>query len=123
MELELLPSAQRISISQNLGPGSTGCRLDAAALAQAASEVRQAIHSGPSLAIFNKFGVAEAEGRGMHDEIAAAVMAAVPVLIPVGERFLPQWSDFTGGEFTALPCTTDAILSWWDAFSRPPSHE
>ena len=115
MELELLPSARRISISQNLGNGAKGCRLDSVALAEVASVVRQAIDSGPSLVIFNKFGVQEAEGKGLHHEIAAAVTNRIPVLIAVGERFLPQWSEFTGGEFTPLPCTADAAVSWWDA--------
>lgn len=118
MELELLPSARRIPISQNLGSGASGCRLDTTALAEAASMVRQAIAGKPSLVIFNKFGAQEAEGGGLHGEIAAAVSAGVPVLIPVPERFLAQWSEFTGAEFTALSCDTDAALAWWDSVSR-----
>lgn len=124
MELELLPSARRMPISQNLGSGAQGCRLDAAALAEAASLMRQAIDNAPALAIFNKFGVQEAEGKGLHEEIAAAITAGIPVLIAVAERFLPQWSAFTGDEFTTLPCTADAILSWWDAIAEAgPSHQ
>jgi hypothetical protein len=123
MELEFLSSDRRMSIAQNMGSGAGSCRLDARALAEAASVIRQAIDSAPSLAIFNKFGTQEAEGKGLHDEITAAVTAGVPVLIPVGERFLPQWSAFTGGEFAALPCTAHAALSWWDAISEDgPSH-
>lgn len=118
MELELLPSARRIAISQELGSGASGCRLDTAALAEAASMVRQAISGAPSLVIFNKFGTQEAEGGGLHGEIAAAVTAGLPVLIPVAQRFLPQWTEFTGGEFTALSCEPDAALSWWDSISN-----
>ncbi len=118
MELELLPSGRRISISQNLGSGAMGCRLDAAALAEAASIVRKAIDNGPDLAIFNKYGAQEAEGKGLHDEIALAITAGIPVVIPVPERFLPQWSTFTAGEFATLACSTPAVLSWWDALVK-----
>lgn len=117
MELELLPSALRLSISQNLGSGAIGCRLDATALAEAASIIRRAIDSAPSLMIFNKFGTQEAAGEGLSDEIAEAVMAGVPVLIAVGERFLAQWSAFTGGEWTQLDCSAEAALAWWNAVS------
>ena len=117
MELELLPSRRRISISQDLGSGAGGCRLDTSALAEAGSLVRQAIHDGAGIAVFNKFGAQEAGGYGLHAEITAAVMADVPVLIPVGERFMAEWTEFTGGEFIALPCTTEAVLGWWDALS------
>ncbi|HJV88391.1 MAG TPA: DUF2478 domain-containing protein [Noviherbaspirillum sp.] len=118
MELELLPSGCRMAISQNLGSGSLGCRLDASALAEAASIVRKAIDNGPELVVFNKYGAQEAEGKGMHDEVALAITVGIPVVIPVPERFLPQWSAFTGGEFTALPCTAQAVLSWWEALVK-----
>ncbi|HJV79476.1 DUF2478 domain-containing protein [Noviherbaspirillum sp.] len=121
MELELLPSSTRMSISQNLGGGSKACRLDAAAMAEASSIVRKAIDKGPSLVVFNKYGAQEVEGKGLHDEIALAISAGIPVLIPVPERFLPQWSAFTAGEFTALPCSAEAVLSWWDALSADTS--
>lgn len=117
MILELLPSGMRMSISQQLGSGSAGCRLETGALAEAALRMRQALDSGPQLAVFNKFGAQEAAGAGLRDEIAAAVLAGIPVLVPVRERFLPEWSDFTGGEFTRLDCHTPAALAWWDAVS------
>ncbi len=117
MELELLPSRRRMSISQDLGSGATGCRLDTSALAEAGSVIRQAIHGGAAIAVFNKFGAQEAGGKGLHEEIAAAVISDVPVLIPVGERFMAEWTEFTGGDFVALACTTEAVLGWWDALS------
>ncbi|RZI39956.1 DUF2478 domain-containing protein [Herbaspirillum sp. HC18] len=114
MMLELLPSGARMSISQVLGNGVTGCRLDSAALADAASRIRQAVDADPQLAVFNKFGAQEVEGAGLRDEIAAAVTGGIPVLVPVSDRFLEQWSAFAGGEFTQLDCSVEAALAWWD---------
>lgn len=115
MELEILPSGRRISISQSLGSGATGCRLDSGALAEAASIVRRSIASSPDLMVFNKFGTQEAAGSGMCDEMAEAVMAGIPVVTAVNESLLEQWTAFTGGEFTVLPCTSASVLDWWTA--------
>jgi hypothetical protein len=118
MELELLPSGLRLPMSQDLGPGSNACRLDPAAMAEAGTRVRQTIDSGtPALAIFNKFGAQEVAGEGLRDEMVAAVMAGVPLLTAVAERFAGEWDEFTGGEATRLPCTVDDALAWWAALS------
>lgn len=113
MELEILPSGTRVPISQSLGSGSTGCRLDSTALAEAASMVRRSLAGSPELVIFNKFGAQEASGSGLSDEMAEAAMAGVPVLTAVSETLLPQWNAFTGDEFTRLPCTVEAAVEWW----------
>lgn len=118
MELELLPSGTRISISQSLGSGATGCRLDSGALAEAASIVRRSIASAPDLMVFNKFGTQEAAGGGMCDEMAEAVMAGIPIVTAVNENLLEQWKTFTGGEFFVLPCTSDSVLDWWNALTE-----
>lgn len=117
MELELMPSGRRMSISQDLGAESAGCKLDTTALAEAGSLIRRAIDGSPMLAVFNKFGTQEAAGDGLRDEMAAALMAGIPVLTAVGERFLPQWLEFTGGDSVQLACTADAALHWWAAVS------
>ena len=61
---------------------------------------------------------------GAHDAIAAmsglfvvaeTVVAGVPLLTAVGERFLAEWKEFTGGEGVLLEPTLDAILAWWAA--------
>lgn len=117
MTLELLHSGLRVPISQSLGSGASGCRLDSLALAETASVVQQAIAASPSLAIFNKFGAQEAAGNGLRDEMAAAATAGVPVLTAVRESLLEQWSAFTGGEYARLACSTEAALAWWDALT------
>lgn len=114
MTLELLPSGLRMPISQDLGSGASGCRLDSVALAETASLVRQAIDAAPALAVFNKFGAQEAAGGGLRNEMATAATAGVPVLTAVRENLLPQWSAFTGGDSVQLACSADAALGWWD---------
>lgn len=117
MELELLPSGRRLPISQNLGSGASGCRLDTVALAEAASIMRRAIDASPQLVVFNKFGAQEAAGRGLRDEMTAAAVGGLPVLTAVSAALLNEWSDFTGGGAVQLPCSVDAALAWWDALA------
>lgn len=115
MVLEILPSGVRMPISQNLGRGASGCRLDAAALAEAASMVRRALGTSPALVVFNKFGAQEASGNGLSDEMAEAALSGLPMLTAVNEKLLPQWSAFTGGAFSRLPCSVEAALAWWQS--------
>jgi hypothetical protein len=118
MELELLPSGERLPMSQDLGPGSNACRLDPAAMAEAGAQVRKAIEAGqPELAIFNKFGTQEVAGEGLRDEMVATVMAGIPLLTAVAERFGDDWAAFTGGETSLIPCTVEDALAWWSALN------
>ena len=114
MEFEMLPSGTRMALSQDLGPGSNACRLDPAAMAEASALVQQAIDAGAQLAIFNKFGAQEVAGEGLRDEMAAAVMAGIPLLTAVAERFTDDWTAFTGGASALLPCTVEDALRWWE---------
>jgi hypothetical protein len=47
--------------------------------------------------------------------MAETVVAGVPLLTAVGERFLAEWKEFTGGDGVLLEPTLDAILAWWSA--------
>ncbi|QID16917.1 DUF2478 domain-containing protein [Nitrogeniibacter mangrovi] len=118
MELEVLPSGTRLPMSQDLGPGSNACRLDPAAMAEASALVSQAIDAGAELALFNKFGAQEVAGEGLRDEMVAAVMAGIPMLTTVAERFVGEWTEFTGGETTLLACTVEDAIAWWDRLER-----
>ena len=91
------------------------CRVDPAALARGSVAVRGAIGRGVDLVIINKFGAQEVSGAGLRDEMGETVMAGVPLLTAVGERFLEDWKQFTGGDFVLLPPQLDAILQWWSA--------
>ena len=115
MQLENLETGESIPLSQELGRGSISCRVDPDALARGSMAVRGAIARGVDLVIINKFGAQEVSGAGLRDEMGETVMAGVRLLTAVGERFLEDWKQFTGGDFVLLPPELDAILQWWSA--------
>lgn len=114
MALEILPSGIRMPISQTLGGGSKGCRLDSGALSEAAGLIRRSIESSPQLVLFNKFGAQEAAGSGLRDEMAAAAVSGIPLLTAVSASLVAEWSAFTGGADVQLACSAEAALAWWD---------
>lgn len=113
MSLEELASRRIIPISQNLGSGSTSCRLDPAAMAEAASLVRQSMATAPDLFIFNKFGTQELAGSGLRAEMAEVAAAGFPFLTTVRRDHVDAWLGFTGGEGVLLPLDEGAALDWW----------
>lgn len=113
MSLEELASRRIIPISQELGPGSSSCRLDPAAMAEAAALVGQSIAASPDLFIFNKFGSQELAGAGLRSEMAEVAAAGLPLLTTVRRDHVDAWLDFTGGEGVLLPPDEAAILAWW----------
>lgn len=114
MELEILPTGERFSLSQDLGRHAQSCRLDSAALALASGRVRMILseYPRPDLVVFSKFGESEAQGEGFCAEIAHALDLGVPVLTAVSDLWLPAWQQFTGGLAETLPFALDAALDW-----------
>lgn len=102
MELTVLGTdAAPIRISQSLGAGSQGCRLDADALERAAALAASRLE-GADLALVNKFGKQEAAGRGFRDFVAAALAEEIPVLIAVAPELVPAFIEFAGDYATPL---------------------
>lgn len=115
MSLEDLASGRRFPISEDRGAGSDGCRLDARGLAAAGGAVAAALAGELDLVIVNKFGRQEMLGQGLRQEIAAAMLAGLPVLTAVREDFLPAWRDFAGEEWQRLLPEAAAIEGWASA--------
>lgn len=109
MDVQVLPDGPVIRISQKLGAGSSGCRLDAGALETAVAEVTQRL-AGARLLIVNKFGKHEAEGRGFRQMVADAVAGGLPVLIGVNATNLAAFRDFAGD--LAEPVAPEAVAGW-----------
>ena len=65
--------------------------------------------------MFNKFGHAESEGRGLIDEYAQAVAAGIPVISLLQDKYLPQWREFTDGMGTELENGLQGVLDWAQA--------
>ena len=84
-----------IRISQSLGPGASGCRLDTGALEQAVA--RAAPHlRGADVVVVPKFGRQEAIGRGFRSLIGEAAAAGLPVVLYVPRQQREAFLDFAG---------------------------
>jgi hypothetical protein len=97
-----ITTGRRVRLFEDRGRKARGCRLDAAGLAEAASWLRTAIDARPDVLFINRFGRQEAVGRGLVDEIAAAIVSDIPVVVPVAAALLPQWRRFAGNESARL---------------------
>lgn len=96
MEVEELASGTVLQLSEFRGPAARGCRLDRAALAEAAGLLTAAINAGPDVLILNKFGRAEAEGGGLRDALGRAAQVSIPTIVGVPLRNIDCWRSFAG---------------------------
>jgi hypothetical protein len=112
MTLVDLATGKRFEISQNLGPESQGCRLDAGGLVQVGGFLDLAVGHSQDLLILNKFGRAEAEGGGLRSVIARALDEGVPVLTAVGPLYSEAWREFHGGFAIDLAPDSEVVLAW-----------
>ncbi|NDW44589.1 DUF2478 domain-containing protein [Ruegeria sp. PrR005] len=111
--LWLLPDGPLVRITQDLGAGSTSCRMDAGAMEDAVGQATARLATqGADLVVLNKFGLSEAEGRGFRAMIAEALACGVPVLIGVSETHRGAFERFAGGLDESLPPEEGAILDW-----------
>ncbi|GAB4382940.1 DUF2478 domain-containing protein [Albidovulum sp.] len=111
MDLRVLPDGPAFRISQPLGRGARGCRLDGGVIAAIATEVEARL-PGADLLVVNKFGKQEALGRGLCPAIAMAMDRGIPVLVGVNAMNLPGLLAFAGGLAERLAPTADAICAW-----------
>lgn len=122
MDVQVLPDGKVFRISQTLGPGSKGCRLDPAALEEAVGLVTQSLGGvpAPDLLIVNKFGKHEADGRGMRPVIGEAMARGIPVLTGVNRLNRERFEDYCEGMAVALDPTVEALESWLDRVRANP---
>ncbi|MGO9174251.1 MAG: DUF2478 domain-containing protein [Rhodomicrobium sp.] len=104
-----------IPITQNLGPGSTACRLDSAGLAAACQAVLTAIERGADLVVLSKFGKIEAEGGGLADAFRAAAEAGIPCVTGVAPSFAAAFLDYAGGFSQWIEASDTALERWWSS--------
>lgn len=115
MDVRVLPEGPEIRISQSLGKGAKGCRLDPDALESAVAIVRERLMDGADLMIINKFGKHEAAGRGFRDVIAEALAADIPVLVGLSGLNRDAFHEFSAGFAVELAPDPKALLDWADA--------
>ncbi|GEO86534.1 MULTISPECIES: DUF2478 domain-containing protein [Alphaproteobacteria] len=112
IELEDLASGERHQISQALGPGARGCRLDPQALAHVAGRLLSGLENDPDLLILNRFGKGEAEGQGFRAVMEEACARDIPVLIAVRESYVEAWERFAGDLGLLLPPDRGPVVDW-----------
>jgi hypothetical protein len=102
-----------ISISQNLGRGSTACNLDPSGLIEACAAVECAIAAGVDLVVLSKFGKLEADRRGLSNAFHAAIGAGLPVLTAVSPAMTEAWRLFAGPLSQFIPPDASIVDAWW----------
>lgn len=102
-------------ITQPLGSGSRGCRLDPAALADVAGSLLAELDEGADMLILNRFGKGEAEGHGFRAVIETAYARQVPVLTVVRETYADDWRAFAGDCGVLLSPEKMNVNEWFDA--------
>ena len=112
MDLLVLPDGPPIRITQSLGSGSTGCRLNPNAITEAVAAVEQKSVEAFDLFILNKFGPLEAEGRGFCAAIGSALEQDIPVLVGVGGSCRAAFNTFADGMAEVMTPDSEAIHKW-----------
>lgn len=110
--IQAIGDASEYVILQCLGKESHGCKLNPAALAESSIVLRDAIDQRVDILVINKFGIAEAEGRGLLDEYTRAITEQIPVVSLVHRKYLPAWQNFTAELGEELPVNVDAVINW-----------
>lgn len=108
-----LSDGQEFIISQKLGRASQSCSLDLGSLASAAFVLRKGLEDKADLVVVNRFGTAEAEGKGFIGELLALISEDIPVLTLTNDKYLDAWRDFTGGLAEELQPTKEALYGWF----------
>lgn len=112
MHLENLTSGELHVISQPLGAGAKGCRLDPQALAGLCGLLEADLARGADILVLNRFGKGEAEGHGFRVAIERAMGEGVPVLVAVQDAYLPDWEAFAGDYAAKLSSDPAEIEAW-----------
>lgn len=118
MDLRVLPNGPGFRISQPLGKGAKGCRLDGGVIEAIAAAVEARL-SDADLLIVNKFGKQEAQGRGLCPAIAMAMDMGIPTLVGVNQMNAPDLETFSGGIADHLSPDLGTIRAWYAKLRLP----
>ncbi|MFT6459556.1 DUF2478 domain-containing protein [Pseudophaeobacter arcticus] len=114
MDVRVLPDGETIRISQSLGAGARGCRLNPEALEQAVGQVTSSLQAEPrpQVLIVNKFGKHEADGRGMRPVIGEALAQGMVVVSGVNRMNVEPFKAFSGGMAVQGADELDGLVAW-----------
>lgn len=112
MVLDVLGTGAIVTISQNLGPLASGCRLDPEALETAVQMVWSRLDQPCDLLLLNKFGKQERDGQGFRDVLVKALDQDIPVLLGVNATLEPAFQAFAGEFAHKLNPSLKDIQQW-----------
>ena len=115
MDLQVLPDGDTIRISQSLGRGARGCRLNPSELERAVGLVSQSLAAKPQLLIINKFGKHEADGRGFRPLIAQALENEIPVIVGLNGLNQEKFLGFAEGIASPVAPDLNAMQASFEA--------
>lgn len=110
--LENLANGAKLQISQDLGNGAKGCKLDNSMLVQLSEIALKDLDEIPELLIVNRFGRSEAEGHGFRQVIEKAFGLGIPILTAVKDLYLEDWRKFSGELGLELAADESEIITW-----------
>lgn len=113
-----IADGQCYPLFQDLGPASTSCSLDAGSVAAASVALRRALEEKADLAVANRFGALEADGKGFAAEMLALMAEGIPFITVVAEEYLLDWRWFTGKVGVELPPRLSALEGWFAGLRR-----
>lgn len=123
MYIEDLKTGDKLEISQALGSGSKGCRLNPAVLADATAQILNQLDESPDFIILNRFGKGEADGAGFRPVIEKGVELNIPTLIAVRDPYIADLKQFCGDCGQLLPFDFREIMSWSNAALAGSQHQ
>lgn len=112
-ELVDIVKGERYRLFQELGSASASCSLDSSSVTAASVALRRALDENADLAVANRFGALEAEGKGFAAEMLALMAEGVPLITVVSEDYLLDWRWFTGKAGVELPPIPLVLEDWF----------
>lgn len=112
VQLENIADGRMFHITQPLGSGSRGCRLDPQALANRCGPLSKDLDEGVDILVLNRFGRGESEGQGFRAVIEEAFQKGIPVLVAVRDPYVDAWHAFGGVFAEDLPANEQEIVDW-----------
>lgn len=103
MYMMSLGSGERVRISERRGRLARGCHLDWSVFTELADQLTQRLDHGADYLIINRFGRAEAEGRGMATVLERALDSQIPAIVGVRREYRAPWARFHGGLAVEVP--------------------
>lgn len=113
-----LSTGSNYRVTQELGAGSSSCRIDSASFAAACAGVENAVRRGCDLAIISKFGKLEMERGGLAGAFQAAIAAGIPIVTSVPDYAREAWAEFAEPLTAFVAPDNEAIETWRCAITR-----